>query len=249
VRLLQELRKREDVEIHLVLSASGKRTLAEETDHSVKEVEALGHVVYDNRDVGAALASGSFRTFGMVIVPCSIKTVSALANGYADTLIARAGDVTLKEGRPLLAVVRETPLHVGHLKQMLAFAEMGGIVLPPMPAFYQRPKTVDDVVNHTVARVLDRIGLGKLPKWTAAAESPRDGQTVPACMVVLAACGGGRRRLPRTRPRIAPTGPGVPSAASGATGSTCVRTRPGTALSGCGLDAGGARAVSAWSSA
>jgi len=174
VRLLQELRKREDVEIHLVLSASGKRTLAEETDHSVKEVEALGHVVYDNRDVGAALASGSFRTFGMVIVPCSIKTVSALANGYADTLIARAGDVTLKEGRPLLAVVRETPLHVGHLKQMLAFAEMGGIVLPPMPAFYHRPKTVDDVVNHTVARVLDRIGLGQdlVPEWTGGGRKP-----------------------------------------------------------------------------
>ena len=176
VRVLQELRKREDVEIHLVLSASGKRTLAEETDHSVKEVEALGHVVYDNRDVGAALASGSFRTFGMVIVPCSIKTVSALANGYADTLIARAGDVTLKEGRPLLAVVRETPLHVGHLKQMLAFAEMGGIVLPPMPAFYQRPKTVDDVVNHTVARVLDRIGLGQdfLPEWTGGGRKPAE---------------------------------------------------------------------------
>ena len=176
VRLLQELRKREGVEIHLVLSASGKRTLAEETDHSVKEVEALGHVVYDNRDVGAALASGSFRTFGMVIVPCSIKTVSALANGYADTLIARAGDVTLKEGRPLLAVVRETPLHVGHLKQMLAFAEMGGIVLPPMPAFYQRPQTVDDVVNHTVARVLDRIGLGQdlLPEWTGGGRKPAE---------------------------------------------------------------------------
>jgi 4-hydroxy-3-polyprenylbenzoate decarboxylase len=168
IRLLQELRKKEDVEVHLVLSASGKRTLTEETDYSVKEVEALGHVVYDNRDVGAALASGSFHTSGMVIVPCSIKTVSALASCYADTLIARAGDVVLKEGRPLVAVVRETPLHVGHLKQMLAFAEMGGIVLPPMPAFYQRPRTVDDVVNHTVARILDRIGLGQdlVPEWT-----------------------------------------------------------------------------------
>lgn len=174
VRLLQELRRRADVEIHLVLSASGKRTLAEETDHSVADVEGLGHVVYDNRDIGCALASGSFRTFGMVIVPCSIKTVSALANCHADTLIARAGDVALKEGRPLLAVVRETPLHVGHLKQLLAFAEMGGIVLPPMPAFYQRPQTLDDVVNHTVARVLDRIGLGQdiVPEWTGGGRKP-----------------------------------------------------------------------------
>lgn len=174
IRLLEELHKREDVEIHLVLSASGKRTLAEETDLPLKEVEALGHVVYDNRDVGCALASGSFRVHGMVIAPCSIKTVSALANCYGDTLIARAGDVALKEGRPLVAVVRETPLHVGHLKQLLAFAEMGGIVLPPMPAFYQRPKTVDDVVNHTVARVLDRIGLGQdlVPEWTGGGRKP-----------------------------------------------------------------------------
>jgi flavin prenyltransferase len=174
IRLLEALRKRGEVEIHLVLSASGKRTLAEETDYALKDVEALGHVVYDNRDVGASVASGSFRTAGMVIVPCSIKTVSALASCYADTLIARAGDVTLKEGRPLVAVVRETPLHVGHLKQMLALAEMGGILFPPMPAFYQRPKTVDDIVNHTVARILDRMGLAHdlVPEWTGGGRAP-----------------------------------------------------------------------------
>jgi 4-hydroxy-3-polyprenylbenzoate decarboxylase len=174
VRLLQELRKRSEVEVHLVLSASGKRTLAEETDHPVKDVEALAQAVYDNRDVGCALASGSFRTFGMVIVPCSIKTVAALASGYGDTLIARAGDVTLKEGRPLVAVVRETPLHVGHLKQLLAFAEMGGIVMPPVPAFYQRPQTLDDLVNHTVGRILDRIGLEQdlVPEWTGGGHPP-----------------------------------------------------------------------------
>jgi len=168
VRLLEELRRRGGVELHLVMSATGKRTLLEETDHDVKAVEGLAHVVYDNRDVGAALASGSFRTAGMVIVPCSVKTVSALANCYSDTLIARAGDVTLKEGRPLVAVVRETPLHVGHLKQMLALAEMGGILLPPLPAFYLRPQTVADVVNHTVARILDRLGFGQdlVPEWT-----------------------------------------------------------------------------------
>lgn len=168
IRLLEALRRTPDVEVHLVLSAPGKRTLVEETDRSVAEVEALGHVVYDNRDVGAALASGSFRTAGMVIAPCSIKTLSALANCHADTLIARSGDVTLKEGRPLIVLVRETPLHVGHLRQMLALAEMGGVVLPPMPAFYNRPKTIEDVVDHTVARVLDRLGLPHdlVPEWT-----------------------------------------------------------------------------------
>lgn len=176
IRLLEALRKGGEVEIHLVLSASGKRTLAEETDYALKDVEALGHVVYDNRDVGASVASGSFKTAGMVIVPCSIKTVSALASCYGDTLIARAGDVTLKEGRPLVAVVRETPLHVGHLKQMLALAEMGGILFPPMPAFYLRPKTVEDIVSHTVARILDRMGLAHDPgpEWTGGGHTPSE---------------------------------------------------------------------------
>lgn len=168
IRLLQALRTDPGVETHLVISASGKRTLAEETDCSVKDVESLAHVVYDDRDIGASLASGSFRTAGMIVAPCSIKTLAALAQGHADTLIARAGDVTLKEGRPLLALVRETPLHLGHLRQMTAFAEIGGIVFPPVPAFYQKPKTIDDLVDHTVARVLDRMGLGREPReeWT-----------------------------------------------------------------------------------
>lgn len=174
VRLLQALRSTPDVETHLILSASGKRTLLEETDFSVKDVEALAHVVYDNRDTGASLASGSFKTAGMAIAPCSVKTVSALANCYADTLLARAGDVTLKEGRPLVVVVRETPLHVGHLRQMLALAEMGGVILPPVPAFYQRPRTIDDIVNHTVARVLDRLGVAHelIPEWTGGGRKP-----------------------------------------------------------------------------
>lgn len=168
IRLLEALRKDPEVETHLVISASGKRTLVEETDFTVKDVEALAHVVYDDRDIGASLASGSFRTAGMIVAPCSIKTLAALAQGHADTLIARAGDVTLKEGRPLLALVRETPLHLGHLRQMTAFAEIGGIVFPPVPAFYQKPKTIDDLVDHTVARVLDRMGLGGEParEWT-----------------------------------------------------------------------------------
>jgi len=168
IRLLEALRKDPDVETHLVISASGKRTLVEETDFTVKDVEALAHVVYDDRDIGASLASGSFRTAGMIVAPCSIKTLAALAQGHADTLLARAGDVTLKEGRPLLALVRETPLHLGHLRQMTAFAEIGGIVFPPVPAFYQKPKTIDDLVDHTVARVLDRMGLGgeAAREWT-----------------------------------------------------------------------------------
>jgi 4-hydroxy-3-polyprenylbenzoate decarboxylase len=168
VRLLEVLRQAPEVEAHLVISAPGKRTLVAETDRSVKEVEALAHAVYDNRDIGCALASGSFRTAGMAIAPCSIKTLSALANCYSDTLIARAGDVMLKEGRPLVAVVRETPLHLGHLRQMAALAEMGGVILPPMPAFYLRPRTVAEIVDHTVARILDRLGVAHslVPEWT-----------------------------------------------------------------------------------
>jgi len=174
IRLLERLREDPSVEIHLVVSASGKRTLAEETDYSPDQVEALAHVVYDNRDVGASLASGSFRSAGMIVAPCSIKTLAALAGCHADMLIARAGDVTLKEGRPLLALVRETPLHLGHLRQMTAFAEMGGIVFPPVPAFYQRPRTIDDLVDHTVARVLERMGLGREPgaEWTSGGRRP-----------------------------------------------------------------------------
>lgn len=171
IRLLQELKARGDLELHLVLSAPARRTLVEETDYTPQQVEALADVVHDNRDIGAAIASGSFRTLGMVIAPCSVKTMSALAGCHADTLIARAGDVTLKEGRPLIVLFRETPLHTGHLRQMLALSEMGAILLPPMPAFYHRPATVLDLVNHTVARVLDRLGLehALVPEWSGRA--------------------------------------------------------------------------------
>jgi 4-hydroxy-3-polyprenylbenzoate decarboxylase len=175
VQLLERLRKDPEIEVHLVVSAAGKRTLLDETSRTLREVESLAHVAYDDRDIGASIASGSFRTVGMVIAPCSIKTLAALASCHSDTLIARAGDVTLKEGRPLLALVRETPLHTGHLRQMLAFAEMGGIVFPPVPAFYQKPRTVDDLVAHTVARVLERVGLAREPaaEWTSGGRKPR----------------------------------------------------------------------------
>ena len=159
IRLLEVLRATTDIELHLVVSVAGKRTLMEETDYSVADVEALAHHRYDVKDIGATLASGSFRTAGMVIAPCSIKTAAAIAACYADTLLTRAADVTLKEGRPLILLVRETPLHLGHLRVLTSLAEMGAVVLPPMPAFYNRPKALDDIINHTVARVLDRLQL------------------------------------------------------------------------------------------
>ncbi|MBI3624543.1 MAG: UbiX family flavin prenyltransferase [Candidatus Rokubacteria bacterium] len=159
IRFLELLRGFPEVETHLVISGPGKRTIVEETECSVGEVEALAHRHYDDRDIGAALASGSFRTDGMVIVPCSIKTASAVAYCRSDTLLSRAADVTLKEGRPLILLVRETPLHAGHLRCLLALAEMGVVLLPPMPAFYHRPKQIDDLIIHTLARVLDRLRL------------------------------------------------------------------------------------------
>lgn len=175
IRLLEILKAYPDVETHLVISRPGKRTLVEETDWSVADVEGLATHRYDNTDIGAAIASGSFRTAGMVIAPCSIKTAAAVAVCHSDNLVARAADVTLKEGRPLLMLVRETPLHAGHLKMMLALAEMGAVVLPPMPAFYNRPRDLDDIVNHTIARVLDRLGLPQtlVAEWRGA--QPRVG--------------------------------------------------------------------------
>jgi 4-hydroxy-3-polyprenylbenzoate decarboxylase len=172
IRLLEVLRATTAVELHLVISAAGKRTLVEETEYSVADVEALAHHRYDVKDIGASLASGSFRTGGMVIAPCSIKTAGAIAACYAEGLIARAADVTLKEGRPLVLVVRETPLHVGHLRMLTALAEMGAVIVPPVPAFYNRPKGLDDIIDHTVARVLDRLQLpqtlvGEWPGTTA----------------------------------------------------------------------------------
>jgi len=176
LRFLDLLRAIPGVESHLIVSDAGKRTIAEETDTPLRDVEALAARRYDNRNIGAAPASGSFRTDGMVIVPCSIKTAASVAHCLADTLIARAADVTLKEGRPLIMVVRETPLHLGHLRVLTALAEMGAVILPPMPAFYNRPKQIDEIVDYTLARVLDRLGLPHrlAPEWqgTHPGESP-----------------------------------------------------------------------------
>jgi len=178
IRLLEILKRYAEIETHLVISRPGKRTMAEETDYTVADVEALAAHHYDITDIGATIASGSFRTAGMIIAPCSIKTASAVAACHSDNLIARAADVTLKEGRPLIMLVRETPLHVGHLKMMLALAEMGAVVLPPMPAFYNRPKEIDDIVTHTVARVLDRLHLPQtlVGEWQGTNPRPRTGR-------------------------------------------------------------------------
>jgi len=159
IRLLEVLRDMPDVETHLVISPAARATILHETSWSPDAVQALADVVYRPGDIGAAIASGSFRTMGMVIVPCSIKTLSAVAHSYASDVIVRAADVTLKEGRPLILVVRETPLHVGHLRLMTQAAEMGAVIFPPVPAFYERPRTVEDVVDGIVGRVLARLGI------------------------------------------------------------------------------------------
>ena len=159
IRALQVLHAMPNIETHLVVSSAAKQTIAAETNWAVKDVEALAHTVYDDRDIGAALASGSFTVRGMIVIPCSIKSLSAIANSYSADLIARAADVMLKEGRPLMLVVRETPLHLGHLRLMTRAAEIGAIIFPPVPAFYCKPQTVDEIIDDTVGRVLARIGL------------------------------------------------------------------------------------------
>lgn len=159
VRLLEELRGRAGVETFLVVSRTAARIAEQETGRTLGDLRALADHWYDNDDLAAPIASGSFPVDAMVVAPCSVKTLSALANSYSDTLIARAGDVALKERRPLILLVRETPLHAGHLRLMLALAELGALIVPPIPAFYGSPRTIDDLVNHTIGRVLDHLGL------------------------------------------------------------------------------------------
>ena len=158
IRMLELLRGT-DIETHLVISRSAEMTLAYETDFTTKDVRALAVVNHPNSDIGATISSGSFRTMGMVVAPCSIKTMSEVATGVTSSLLSRAADVVLKERRRLVLAVRETPLHGGHLRTMTQLADMGAIIAPIMPAFYNRPKTVDDIVNHTVGRLLDLFGI------------------------------------------------------------------------------------------
>ena len=166
VRLL-ELLKKLPVETHLVMSRSAELTLAYETDLKVSEVQALADAVYPVGDLGAALSSGSFRTLGMVVAPCSVRSMGEMAAGTGSTLLTRAADVTLKERRRLVLLVRETPLHLGHLRAMLALTEMGAVIAPPVPAFYARPQSLEEMVDHTLGRVLDLFGFdtGTVRRW------------------------------------------------------------------------------------
>lgn len=159
IRTLQVLQQVSDVETHLIVSNAARQTLALESDVSLREVQALADVVHDVRDIAASISSGSFKTDGMAILPCSIKTLSGIVNSYSDGLLTRAADVVLKERRPLVLCVRETPLHLGHLRLMTAAAELGAIIMPPVPAFYHRPASVMDIVDQTVNRVLDQFNI------------------------------------------------------------------------------------------
>jgi 4-hydroxy-3-polyprenylbenzoate decarboxylase len=158
IRLLEALRQT-DVESHLVVSPAAQTTIAQETSWNIRDVLALADASYRHTDIGAALASGAFSTLGMVVIPCSIKTLSAIANSYAADLLVRAADVTLKEGRPLVLVVREAPLHAGHLRLMTLAARAGALIFPPVPAFYGHPKSIEAAIDQIVGRILLRLGI------------------------------------------------------------------------------------------
>ncbi|CAO96225.1 UbiX family flavin prenyltransferase [Erwinia tasmaniensis] len=172
IRMLQILQQVADVETHLIMSQAARQTLALESDYSVRDVQAMADVVHDARDIAASISSGSFKTDGMVILPCSMKTLSGIVHSYSDGLLTRAADVILKERRRLVLCVRETPLHLGHLRMMTTAAELGAIVMPPVPAFYHRPQSVMDIVDQTVNRVIDQfeIELGEdlFMRWQGA---------------------------------------------------------------------------------
>ena len=167
VRLLEQLRETPGVETHLMISDAAALNLHHELDLKRKEIEALADVVHSVRDIGACVASGSFHSDGMVIAPCSMKTLASVAHGMCDNLITRAADVMLKERRRLVLMVRETPFNLAHLRNMTAVTEMGGIIFPPLPALYQRPRTVTEMVDHTVGRVLDLLSIEQslAPQW------------------------------------------------------------------------------------
>ena len=174
IRLLEILQKLPEIDTHLIISKAAKRTIVLETDYKVDQVEKLADVVLPDHDIAASVSSGSYKTSGMVVIPCSIKTLSGIANSYADNLLVRAADVVLKEQRKLVLVLRETPLHLGHTQLMTRSIEIGATLLPAMPAFYHRPSTIDDLINQTVNRVLDQFDI-ELPddlfeRW---AGSPR----------------------------------------------------------------------------
>ena len=170
IRLLEALRAVPKIEVHLVFSKSGKLTATLETGRKVKDIEKLAHHVHSDQDLAATIASGSFRTAGMIVAPCSMKTLSGIVHSYADNLVVRAADVVLKERRKLVLMPRETPLHVGHCRLLLQAAEMGAIIAPPMPAFYNKPRTLQDTVDHSVGRVLDLFDIDNrlVRRWAGA---------------------------------------------------------------------------------
>jgi 4-hydroxy-3-polyprenylbenzoate decarboxylase len=176
IRLLELLRET-DIETHLVVSRAARLTLSYETDHSISDVEALATRTYPEQDLGAACSSGSFRTLGMIIAPCSIKTMSEIASGVTSNLVSRAADVCLKERRRVVLMLRETPLHLGHIRSMAAVTEAGAIVYPPVPAFYARPHSIEDMIDHTLGRVLDLfdIDIGTVRRWGGKARIPNAG--------------------------------------------------------------------------
>jgi len=159
IRLLQVLAGIEGVETHLIISRAGEKNIEFENGIKLHDVKALANYNYDFEDIGACLASGSFRHDGMIVAPCTMKTLSALANSYTDNLLTRAADVTLKERRKLILLVRETPLHIGHLRNMISLTEMGAIVMPPVPAFYHNPRSIQDIVDHTIGKALDLFDI------------------------------------------------------------------------------------------
>ena len=167
VRLLQVLRESTQIETHLIISEAGIMSLHQEVGMKKKELEALADVIYNVRDIGAAIASGSFPTMGMIVAPCSMKTLASVGLGLSENLISRAADVTLKERRRLVMLVRETPLNLAHLRNMTAVTEMGGIIFPPVPSFYQHPATIAEMVDHSVGRVLDLFNISHqlTPEW------------------------------------------------------------------------------------
>lgn len=175
ISLLRRLAEIDLVETHLVISAGALRTIDLETDLRPSDVRSLADVTYRPNDMAAAIASGSFRTAGMVVAPCSMKTVAAIATGFSDNLIARAADVTLKERRPLILLIRETPLSLIHLRNLTAVTEAGAVVLPPVPAFYQAPVTIDDLIDHTVGKTLDQLGIAHdlYRRWSGADRGDR----------------------------------------------------------------------------
>lgn len=174
VRLLQVLASLPWVETHLILTAASRATISQETDVTVAHIKSLADFVHHERDLGASISSGSFRVDGMVVMPCSVKTLSAVANCYTDSLVSRAADVVLKERRRLVLVFRETPLHAGHIRLMADATAAGAVIFPPVPAFYHRPQSIDDIINQTVGRVLDqfKIETDLFSRWTGQSPEP-----------------------------------------------------------------------------